>query len=121
MNCGAVAAASVLTLPMEYVKVNCYIAGENRWHPTIRHNTQLYNALSDHGMSRLYTCLDGVIARSLIFAGTRGILYSYLYGNAARKDRHNSVSIWKKMWLSSIAGGVASLTSAPFDLAAVRM
>jgi hypothetical protein len=71
--------ASTLTLPIEMIKNNCYIAGEGLKNPKIRSLLVAQDIAMRFGVSKFFTGIDAMVGRSIVFQSARTATYLSMY------------------------------------------
>jgi len=109
----------VLTHPIEVVKVRIQMTGELQKNasrtPLLKKSWEI---ISQEGRVGLYSGLSAALLRQMVYTGIRFGLYGKISSLLAPKGR---ITLFERVIISILTGGLAALITNPLDLVLVRM
>ena len=113
--------STIMTQPLEFMKVQCQIAAEGHPGAVPRGLLLAQSATAKFGLTKLWTGIEPAAARTANYIALRLGIYKALVDAEKKKDRYNSVPVWYKGVAAGIAGGISGFANSPLDLLALRM
>ena len=112
--------ASLLTQPLDYMKVQAQVKHANHYPENSRPLLLGRKAISQGGLTKLFVGYEALIVRSAIYHIVRSNIFLTLYNSSASKDMYNSVSTFDRALYSSIGSAIGGFVTSPFDLILLR-
>ena len=113
--------ATVVILPVDYVKVHVQCMAEGRYGMKISALDLARDTFSKRGIAGFYSGLSSAVTRQAVYATTRLGLYKTLADREKHKTGESTISFSKKAQFSCISGGIAAIIGNPFDIALIRL
>jgi solute carrier family 25 oxoglutarate transporter 11 len=113
--------ATVVILPVDYVKVHVQCMAEGRYGVKVNAWALARTTLATRGISEFYSGLTSAILRQAVYATTRLGLYKTLADREKERTNSSSISFTKKSLYSVISGGIGAIVGNPCDIALIRL
>lgn len=113
--------ATVIILPVDYVKVHVQCLAEGRYGIKISAWDLARETFEKRGISGFYSGLSSAITRQAVYATTRLGLYKTLADQEKLKTGESTISFSKKTLFSLISGATGAIVGNPFDIALIRL
>ena len=113
--------ATVIILPVDYIKVHVQCMAEGRYGVKVSAWSLARSTFATHGISEFYSGLTSAILRQAVYATTRLGLYKTLVDREKERTGSQTISFSKKSLYSVLSGGIAAVVGNPCDIALIRL